>query len=108
MAAWVLRFISKLKKQRDLNGPITSSEIQKAKSLWETQAQQRHYADVILKVKQGKNNLMNQLNLTLDQNGILKCHGRFGNAELTQAAKFPKLLPKDDYFTILVIEDAHS
>ena len=50
---------------------------------------------------------MSQLNLWLDWNGILRCHGRFENAELTQASKFPKLLPKDDHFTRLIMEDVH-
>ena len=109
MTAWVLQFISKLKKRGDLNGPITAQEIENAKSLWEIYVQQRHYAEITHKVKGSKeNNLISQLNLKLDQNGILRCHERFENAELTQAAKFPKLLPKDDYFTRLVIEDAHS
>ena len=109
VTAWVFRFISKLKKERNLTGPITTPEIQKTKVLWELYIQQKHYTDTVQKVKQGKkSNLQNQLNLKSDESGLLRCHGRFENAELTQAAKHPKLLPKDDYFTRLVVEDAHS
>jgi len=46
--------------------------------------------------------------LNLDENGVLRCHGRFENSELTLTAKYPKLMPKDDYFTRLIVEDAHS
>ena len=38
----------------------------------------------------------------------LRCHGRFGNATgLNQSPKCPKLLPKDEHYTKLVIEDYH-
>ena len=99
VTAWVLRFIDKLKKQGELlTGPLTAQEIQKAKLLWELHIQQKHYADTIYSVKHGKkSNLKSQLNLQLDQSGLLRCHGRFENTELTQAAKFPKLIPKDDH-----------
>ena len=59
-------------------------------------------------LREEKNNVQHQLNLQLDIDGLLKCQGRLGNAELTKPAKQPKLLPKDAYFTRLVIEDAHS
>ena len=52
--------------------------------------------------------LKSQLNLQLNQSGLLRCQGRFENAELTQAAKCPKLIPKDSYFTRLVVKDMHS
>jgi len=59
VTAWVLRFVSKLNKRRDLNGPITAQEIENAKSLWEIYVQQRSYAGITHKVKERKkNNLM--------------------------------------------------
>ena len=79
-----------------------------AKLLWDLHVQYKHYSDIIDKVKQKKgSNVKDQLNLQPDENGVLRCHGRFMNAELTQGAKYPKLLPKDDYYTRLVIEDHH-
>ena len=54
-----------------------------------------------------KNNIKHQLNLHVDTNGLLRCQGRFENTELTQATKYPKLLPKDTHFTRLIIQDAH-
>ena len=66
------------------------------------------YSGTIDLVRQGKSSkVKNQLNLKLDKSGILRCHGRMENTELTQGAKQPKLLPKDEYFTQLVIEDHH-
>ena len=54
-----------------------------------------------------KNNMKYQLNLQVDTNGLLRCQGRLENTELSQAAKYPKLLPKDTHFTRLIIEDTH-
>ena len=43
----------------------------------------------------------------LDQRGVIRCHGRYQNAQLSQGAKYPKLLPRKEYYTQLVIEDSH-
>ena len=109
VTAWVLRFIDKLKKQGELlTGPLTAIEIQKAKLLWKLYIQHEHYSEVICSIKGGrKNNIKHQLNLQLDMKGLLRWQGRLANAELSQAAKYPKLLPKDAHFTQLVIEDVH-
>ena len=105
-----LRFVDRLKKQVELlAGSLTVQELQKAKLLWELNIQQKHYVDTIYKVKHGKkSDLKSQLNLQLNQSGLLWYHGRFENAELTQAAKCPKLIFKDSYFTRLVVKDMHS
>ena len=109
VTAWLLRFVDKLLKKGITTGPITAVELKLARRLWEQQTQYDYYSDVIWNVKGGKrNNVQHQLNLQLDTDGLLKCQGRLGNAELTKAAKQPKLPPKDAYFTRLVIEDAHS
>lgn len=63
---------------------------------------QKHYADTIDKIKQGKkDNLQAQLNLQLDKNGLIRCHGRLSNPE-------PKLLSKKECFTKLVVEYYHQ
>ena len=50
-------------------------------------------------IKNGENcNLKQQLNLMVDDQGILRCKGRYQNSELIQGAKYPKpLLPKEHY-----------
>ena len=95
VTGWVLRFICRLKRKHCNTGPITTLECEQAKLLWDKQVQLEHYYEVIHSTKKGdKNNLKYQLNLQLDANGLLRCHGRLDNAELTQAAKHPKLLQK--------------
>ena len=67
------------------------------------------FSDTIRMVKKGENcNLKQQLSLIIDEQGILRCKGRYQNSELTQGAKCPKLLPPKEYFTKLNIEEVHS
>ena len=108
VTAWLFRAVNKLMKRDTVVGPLTVLELHNAKRLWDLHIQYKCYSDSIDLVRQGKSsNLKNQLNLKLDESGILRCHGRLENAELTQGAKHPKLLPKEEYFTRLVIEDHH-
>ena len=48
-----------------------------------------------------------QLGLKVDQFDILRCHGRYSHAELSEEVKYPKLLPRHEYFTHLVIQEIH-
>ena len=52
--------------------------------------------------------LVRQLRLFLDKNGLLRCGGRIHNAPLSDSAKFPCLLPSHHHFTVLIIKNAHS
>ncbi|XP_054280801.1 uncharacterized protein LOC128998611 [Macrosteles quadrilineatus] len=40
-------------------------------------------------------------------NGLIRCKGRISNADLEEYCKFPILLPKNDLFTQLLIEECH-
>ena len=71
-------------KREHESEPLNALELQRAKLLWELYIQQRHYANTIDKIKQGKkDNLQAQLNLKIDKNGVIRCHGRFSNSDLT-------------------------
>ena len=48
-----------------------------------------------------------RLGLFVDEKGLLRCHGRLDNAELRQDTATPKLLPKDQRYTRLLIEECH-
>ncbi|XP_041985487.1 uncharacterized protein LOC121737823 isoform X2 [Aricia agestis] len=51
--------------------------------------------------------LKRSLGLFLDTKGILRCGGRFQHADWPENQKHPILLPKDDQFTIKIIEKIH-
>ena len=105
VTAWILRFVNILKRE-SCSGPLTAMELQKARLLWDIYIQYKKYSDILRGSK--NNNLKNQLNLQQDTNGLLQCHGRFGNAtSLNQLTKFQKLQPKDEYCTKFVIENCH-
>ena len=52
--------------------------------------------------------LGNKLNLVIDNDGLLRCKGRYDNVNLTDGARYPKLLHESKHYTRLVIENYHS
>ena len=88
-------FIAKVRKQPP---PTTTAP---ARLLWEKYVQSKNFKNVVP-------NLVKQLGLVTDSNGILKCHGRLHNAELPYEARFPTLLPKESHFTKLVVLECHE
>lgn len=107
--AWVLRFINRLRKKEPMTGPLSTYEIERAKLLWELHIQRKNFCETLENLRKGKkDNLQAQLNLHLDKNGLIRCHGRLANAELTQGAKSPKILPKKEYFTKLTVLHYHQ
>ena len=109
VTAWVIRFTNRLRRRDTEKGTLTAEEIQVAKQLWDVYIQNKHYLDVISDIKKGKrNNLVSQLNLQLDKQHILRCHGRYENTDLNLETRYPKLLPKEEHFTDLVIKDCHK
>ena len=104
-----LRFIKILRKQHKGPSPLTAQELKGAKLLWESRVQDGYFPDVIKAIKNGqRNNLKDQLGLQLDGSELLRCHGRLVNADLVEGARLPKLLPKKEHFTDLVIKDYHK
>ena len=103
----VQKFISKLKKHRI--GLIEASEIESAESRWIRYIQNKHFGDIFESIRSNRtNNLKNQLDLYLDEHGLLRCGGRLENADISEAARHPLLLPKNDKFTDLIIESYHK
>ena len=118
VTSYVMRFIKscKIKRtyrlrsgSRDVN--LSNEEIIKARNLWIKEIQNDTFSEElenIEKVSQQKPlPLVKQLNLYLDNDGIMRCKGRMHNSELDEDAKFPILLPKKHKFTDLVIMKYH-
>ena len=109
ITAWLLRFVDKLRKQTSNNGPLIASEINRAKLKWDLYVQDRCYSEVIQMIKQGKKtNIGDELNLVINDDGLLRCKGRYDNVGLSEDARYPKLLHKNDHYTKLVIEYYHG
>ena len=104
----VLRFINKLKRTFKANSQVDSTEIAEAEKMWTRYVQQLHYGDIIESIHNSKhNNMKSQLGIYLDHENILRCRGRLENAELSEGARLPMLLPKGDRYTNLLINRTH-
>ena len=109
VTSWVGRFIKKLKRNLIKTGPIQTSEMDYAEKHWIAHIQSLHYSSLLESIKESKpNNLKAQLGVYIDEDGLLRCHGRFGNSDLDEMAKRPLLLPKADRFTELLIDNIHT
>ena len=91
-----------------MKGPLKVDELEMAKLKWIQSIQEHHYKEEIYAIRFEKpNNLKNQLGLQLDKNGIIRCVGCLMNADITEGAKYPILLPRRNYFTDLIIDQSH-
>lgn len=109
ITALAMKFIRILKKERPRGAILTTEEMQEAEEMWIQNDQKSFFKEVINDMTNGKtNNLQKQLGLHIDQRGIIRCGGRLQNAELSESARFPILLPKRSYFMRLVIDKVHK
>ena len=105
--AYVLRFARNLKARIDntetaLTADLETSEIENAKIKWFRAVQ----ADI--RRDKGFENLKANLNLFEDENKVLRCRGRLGNAPLDFESRYPVILPRDGHFTDLIIDQCHK
>ena len=110
MTGLALRFINRLRKSCSPKGPLTSSEISASEILWVKYIQRKNFQEVFDAIlKEKSNNLKKQLGLYHDADGILRCQGRIDQATMiSESARRPVLLPKNERFTHLVIEKVHK
>ncbi len=94
MTARALRFIRKLQKKSTEKEELEAEESNQAKTMWETHVQNSSFASEIKAIKnKARNNLKSQLGLKIDENGILRCHGRLIRENLPESTFYPKFLP---------------
>ena len=110
VTAYSKRFIRNVKNKTRTNQQapmdLTAEEIDEAESLWIKYLQRKHYM-----TKNGQLNerqKQNQLNPSIYADGIIRLNGRLANSELPQETKSPILLPREEYFTKLLINKIHN
>ncbi|XP_053390171.1 uncharacterized protein LOC123560839 [Mercenaria mercenaria] len=109
VTALALRFIQKIRKLPYTNGSLKSSEMKTAEEMWLLHVQRKHFADEFESIRSAKkNNLQQQLGLYIDEVGLLRCKGRLENADISENAKHPVLLPRKDRLTYLFIDKIHK
>ena len=91
------------------SSPVTFQEIKLLSLLWISFIQHRQYSDVYVAIKNNKKHCLQiQLGLRISEYGILTYHGRYQHSELTEEMKYPKLLPRYEHFTYLVIQEIRT
>ena len=87
VTAWANRFINNVReKEKKIRGPLTAKEIQEARIQWIKHVQYERVNE-ISQQKKPSNNLVTALGLKRDQDGFLRYHGRFNNAEINKTKK---------------------
>ena len=85
------------------------AEIRTVTLFWIYVIQHRQFREVFTAIRKNEINcLQRQLGLQVDEFGLLRCCGRFQNADISEQAKYPKLLPRQEHFTRLVIQYVHE
>ncbi len=116
--AWLLRFINNAKNKRNRNSEIqlSTTEVEKAEKVTIESIQRESFKNEIsyLEMKdKGKNEgriplYVNQFNLYLDNDKILRCRSRIKNANIAYDSKVPILLPSKHRFSELIAKEYHS
>ena len=109
VTAYILRIAKYAKQNTDdsnekasASTTLSGSEISRAETLWIKEAQKE------LTSSKNFETWKRQFGLFVDTEGLQRCGGRLSNAEIAYTTKHPILLPKDHYFTKLVILRAHE
>ena len=100
--------MNRLRNKKHVSDHLTCEEIQDAESQWLQYLQKKQYTDIFASLAAKKsNNLVNQLDVSIDKHGLLRCGGRLSYANLSEAARFPILLPPKERLTFMIIERIH-
>ena len=116
--AWMLRFVHNVKaalhkKPNVVEKEVSVNEIESAERLLIRDIQRNEFKEevqfLLSKSNDGKKVpiKVHQFNLFIDENGILKCRSRLGNAAVPDTGKYPILLPARNLYSHLVVMEAH-
>ncbi len=111
VTAYVNRYLNNLNgKQTKRTSELSAQEINDAKLLWLSYVQKVNFGEQIESMmNQTKKQLSETTGLELDSNQLIRCCGsRLQLSNLPPKSIDPILLPKNDYFTELVIWDVHK
>lgn len=109
VSAIAMRFVKRLKGEKFESPYITAEELENAEYMWLLHVQRNNFPDVFKFVTHKcKSNLQRQLGVILDSKGLLRCKGRLENADLSENARQPILLPSKDRVTHFIIDRVHQ
>ncbi|XP_059223223.1 uncharacterized protein LOC131997003 [Stomoxys calcitrans] len=108
--AYAIHYINKLRKP-DHHCELTQDELIKAETVLLKQAQKVVYNEEIALLMKGekvsKSSAIFKLCAFVAEDGVLRIDGRIDRASVTKEMKYPAILPKDSYITMLLIMHYH-
>jgi hypothetical protein len=110
VTAFVLRALRNFRsppQSREV-GRLRVAELAAAREFWDKLTQSRWFPEILRTGTASKQSNMYQLNVFVDQKGIIRCHSRLSRSDLSYEAINPILLPKNDPYTRLIILNAHE
>jgi hypothetical protein len=109
--AWIRRFITKTKDVTQ-KGPLQVSELEGAERAIVRYIQNQTYSKEIHCLSQGQKipaqSTIHQLQPVLDDEGILRVGGRLRFAPLSDASKYPMILPQKHHVSELIVRHVHQ
>ena len=123
ITAYILRFVRNAKERvsnretrktprEPPRKELNAQELNEAELLWIKTVQKASFAKEIEFLQSKKGTFppvyVTQFGLFLDDQHIIRCKGRVGNAPLSQESKNPILLPSKPRLTNLIVQDVHS
>ncbi len=111
VTAYAMRFINIVKRIERTSGELTADELRNAEKLWVRSVQYSCFQeehDHLSGLNTREPQLVKQLGLFEDEEGIIRCQGRINQSSVPQSSKQPVLLPSKHYFTDLVIVAHHA
>ena len=109
-----VKFIGMLCKAKENGGrqdsnKLSAQDLQAAEELWIKSVQLSGFPNEHQKLLcKGGFVSFKELDLFLDDKGVIQCRGRLGRASIPSCSKNPSLLPTKHWFTNLVIRDHHQ
>ena len=101
ITAWVMKFIEILKLRGEPSA-INSLDINRDEVYWITIIQQALVKD------ERFDNWHRQFDLFKDEQGLWRCRGRLGKADIPENTRHPVLLYGKHYLTLLIVQECHE
>ena len=110
ITSWALRFVNAVRDKSIIKCHfVTATEMVISRELWIKFLQKIGFQVEIEKLKlKERNTLIDQLDLFMDEKGLIRCGGRIKHAQIHYETKYPLLLPKDNHITKLIVIDTHE
>ena len=105
VTAWANRFIHNTRTKEKQEDWLDDKELKKARKQWILHVQLETRKCIINK-SSFKDKIINSLGLQPDEDGIIRCQGRFTNAiNMPEETKKPIYSPKKEHWTTLLIKE---